>query len=137
MRGDDVHTSSYETGACKQENLGGLKSDYALAGPITRQNGTNSLEKYLEIGAHSLPADVTQIPDNLAPHTLDRIIVAIVHLRKTSDARLDQKALRIVRDFRLQDLDEEGALGTRPDERHVAANDIEKLWNLVEARLAQ
>src|SRR5687767_3934374 len=60
-----------------------------------------------------------------------------VYLRPAGDAGLDLVAQHVLRDAVLELLDEERPLGTRPDDRHVALEDVPELRQLVEVEAAQ
>src|SRR6186713_3058153 len=69
---------------------------------------------------------------------LERGVAApAVDLRPAGDAGLDLVAQHVLRDAVLELLDEEGALGPRPDDRHVALEHVPELRQLVEVEAAQ
>src|SRR5437764_12708075 len=80
--------------------------------------------------------DVVEVVAQLFHGVLARGAVAVLHLRPPGEARLDGVALLVERNLLRQLLDEERAFRTRPDEAHVAADDVPQLRQLVEAGLA-
>src|SRR5436305_11460658 len=66
-----------------------------------------------------------------------RVAAPAVDLRPSSDAGLDLVAQHVLRDAVLELLDEERPLRTRADDRHVAAEDVPELRQLVEVESAQ
>src|SRR6266496_2742530 len=63
--------------------------------------------------------------------------VAAVDLGQAGDAGADAVALLVAGDLALELFDEAGALGARADDAHLAAQDVDELRDLVQARLAQ
>ena len=57
----------------------------------------------------------------------------VFHLCPASQARAHRSAVRVMRDGVDELLDEDGPLGSRADEGHVATQDIDGLRNLVDA----
>src|SRR5215208_6096308 len=60
-----------------------------------------------------------------------------MHLSPTCDTGLDLMAFVIAGDLAPEQLDEFGALRTRPDDAHIASEHVDELWELVERKLAQ
>src|SRR5947209_19988221 len=66
-----------------------------------------------------------------------RVAAPTVDLRPAGDARLHAVTEHVLRNLLAELIDEHRALGPRADEAHVAAEHVEELRNLVEARAAQ
>ena len=66
-----------------------------------------------------------------------RVAAPAVDLRPAGDAGLHLVAQHVLREAMLELLDEERALGTRTDDRHVAAQDVPELRQFVEVEAAQ
>src|SRR5947207_3065899 len=66
-----------------------------------------------------------------------RVAAPAVHLRPAGHARLHFVPQHVLRNAVLRLLDELRALGTRSDDRHVAAQDVPELRQLVEVRAPQ
>src|SRR5215207_8815748 len=65
-----------------------------------------------------------------------RLPAQSLHLRPPGQAGLDAVAVAVAVDVLLEGANEVRALGTRPDDRHVAAQDVEQLRQLVERQTA-
>src|SRR5688572_5856347 len=84
----------------------------------------------LEVEADRPVLDVIQV---VFDALLERGVAApAVDLRPAGDAGLDLVAQHVLRDAVLELLDEVGALRPRADDRHVAADDVPELRQLVE-----
>jgi hypothetical protein len=74
---------------------------------------------------------------HLRPHVLDARVVAVVDLRPAGDARLDPVPERVLADVLAEAHHDARALGARPDDVHLAAQHVDQLRHLVEARLPE
>src|SRR5581483_1141946 len=66
-----------------------------------------------------------------------RRLVAAAHLGEPGETRSHRQALPVRGQLVRELLEEDGADRTRPDEAHVAAQDVHELWDLVELRRLQ
>ena len=89
----------------------------------------------LQIEAHRPVLDVVQV---VLDALLERRVAApAVHLRPAGDAGLHLVAQHVLRDLVLELRDEMRPLRARPDDRHVAAQHVPELRQLVDVRAAQ
>ena len=65
-----------------------------------------------------------------------RVAAEAVDLRPAGDARADLMLDHVQGDALLEPVDEKGELGARPDETHVALEDVEELRQLVDGEFA-
>src|SRR5919206_3309772 len=78
--------------------------------------------------------DPLQVVGQLLRH---RGLVAAAHLGEAGQARADDEALPVRWQLRRELLEEARPDRARPDEAHVAAEDVPELWQLVELRRAE
>src|SRR5262245_47403491 len=88
-----------------------------------------------QIEPHRPVLDVVQV---VLDALLDRRVAApAVDLRPAGDAGLHLVAQHVLRNLVLELLDKEWALGAWPDDRHVAAENIPELRQLVDVKAAE
>src|SRR5262245_59754264 len=70
------------------------------------------------------------------PSVLERSAVWITDLRPSGQPRFDQVTLGVIRDHLFELLDEDRAFWPRPDQAHLAANDVEQLGQFIDPQFA-
>src|SRR5262249_14982242 len=80
--------------------------------------------------------DVIKIVLQFLNRIFHRRGVTVIDLRPPGQTRLDQMPLGVELNLLAQLLDEERAFGARADETHLAAQNIDELWDLVNAGFA-
>src|SRR5207237_8186851 len=116
---------------------GGGHEGFPSAGAAPEEHRLRGVEADAKVEEERLVERVVEVVLELVLRVVDGRAVRIADLRPPGDARLHRLAKAEERDLGLELVDEEGALGTRADEAHVAAEDGEDLRDLVEAGLAQ
>src|SRR5918912_2127514 len=141
-----VATITFVPAAAATRAIATLKS--RLAGPSSSDGRmwqwrsiTPALLRRLEDGGHRHEQDLQVEPEG---PVLDVVVVPLdpvrerglaaqaVDLRPPGDAGLDAVAVLVAADAPLEQLDELRALGARPDNAHLAAQDVEELGQLVD-----
>src|SRR5207237_1145633 len=90
-----------------------------------------------QIFQRGLAADVLEVVTNLAPHVVDRRVVALVDLRPAGDAGANALAPLIPFDL-LPQIHEDGRLfGAWTHDVHVTLQHVEEMRQLVEPKLAK
>src|SRR5215470_16765471 len=72
--------------------------------------------------------DVVEVVLMFFPRVLERSAIVIADLRPSGQPRFNQVTLGVIRNSLFELFDEDRAFGPRPDQSHLAANDIEQLW---------
>ncbi len=106
------------------------------AGPSLEQHHLHGLGPVLEVvdDAHFPYGRQTVL--ELLDGVLGAFGVLELHLREPGDAGFDEESLAAIRDVPLELDDKERALRARPDEAHVAHEDVDELRQLIESRLS-
>src|SRR5689334_9912742 len=91
-------------------------SDNLESLPASQEHDLDRLEHDPHIKQQRSVFDVVEIILKLLYCIFDRRAVAVIDLRPTGQARLNQVTLVVERNLLGQLLDEEGAFGARPDE---------------------
>src|SRR5262249_1848346 len=103
---------------------------------ISKQHDPDGLEDNPDVEEERDVFDIVEIVLQFLNRVLHRRAVAVIDLGPTGQPRLDQMALGVELNLFAQLLDEERSFGARPDEAHLAAQNIDKLRNLVNAGFA-
>ena len=91
-------------------------------------------EERAQVEAHRAVGDPLEVVRELLRH---RRLVAAAHLREAGEPRADDEPLPVRRQLRGELLEEARTDRARADERHVAAQDVPELRQLVELRRLQ
>src|SRR6266542_2491790 len=75
--------------------------------------------------------DVVEVVLMFFPRVLERSAIVVADLRPSGQPRFDQVTLGIIRNSLFELFDEDRAFGPRPDQAHLAANDIEQLRQFI------
>src|SRR5215475_15890188 len=80
--------------------------------------------------------NVIKIVLKFLPRVIERRAIWVTDLSPTGQPRFHQMALGVIRDALFELLDELRAFRARPDQTHLAAQYVEKLRDLIDAKLA-
>ena len=108
-----------------------------LAPLAAEEDHLHGLQDDVHVGHERHVLDVVEVGLQLSPRFLDAGGVELHHLRPAGDARLDHESLGVERNLLLE-LPHEGlALGSRPDQAHFSAQDVDQLRQFIDAEPPQ
>src|SRR6202051_3208873 len=90
-----------------------------------------------QVEGNRLMLDVVQVIRELHRGPVDAAALAVVHLSPAGEAGSDREPRVVVGDALAELLDVADLLGTRPDNAHVAAEDVPRLRELVEMQATE
>src|SRR5258708_2068711 len=106
---------------------------YALLRSPRQQHRLQRMENDVVVERHGHILDVIKIVFELGDGVFQSIAVFVIDLRPSGDAGADAMALAVVRNLLAERLYELGTFRARPDNRHLALQNIVKLRQLIEA----
>src|SRR5512141_1083978 len=102
---------------------------------FARHDHADRLEEDDDVEEQRVVLDVVKIVLQFLNGVVERRTVVIADLRPPGHAGLDAVPYGVIRYLARELVDEVGALGPRPDEAHVADQDVDELRELVDAEL--
>src|SRR6185312_2576606 len=106
--------------------------DPALLRAMREHDDAHGLDQDGEIEEEIVVLHIIEVVSELLPRILDRLAIAVIHLRPAGDAGFDPVPEVIIGHFPAQLLDEIGALGPGADKAHIPFQHIDDLGNLVD-----
>src|SRR5882672_460488 len=100
------------------------------------EHGARCFEQDESVEHRRLIFDVVEIVLMFFPRVLDRSPIGVADLRPSGQPRFDQVTLGVIRNSLFKLFDEDRAFGPRPDQAHLAANDIEQLRQFINPSFA-
>src|SRR5712691_11006163 len=116
---------------------GALEAASGSSSPSDEEDDLNRLEQDKQIKKEGKVLDVVKIVLELLLRFLNGGRVLMADLSPAGDAGLHGQAAGVKGDPLSKDPDELGSFRTGPDKAHVADQDVEQLWQFVEASLPQ
>ena len=96
-----------------------------------------SLDDNYDIKPVGKVLDVIEIIFELQPGGINGGYIALMHLRPAGDARLDDVPIDVEGHFTLIPVRQRHRLRARSDPAHLPAQNIDDLWQLIDAIMAQ
>src|SRR6056297_1891833 len=108
-----------------------------LAGALAPEDDFGGLQHDHQVQQEAVVFDVIEIVLQFRDGVLLGGTVLVLELGPAGDAGLHRVAFGVEGNVLLELRDELGPLGAGPDDAHLAAENVQELWQLIEAELAQ
>src|SRR6185369_14957684 len=95
------------------------------------------LEHDRQVVRYAAAADVLEIEAHLVADIVEALVVRLIDLRPAGDTGLGKLPQRVILDRVAELREDRRALRTWADDVHLALDDVDELWNLVDAQLSK